>query len=401
MAEDVKVKFSGDFSEVSKGADSAAKTAGTAMKGWADDLGKTMLGAVASIFAADALIGKFMGGLSEAREYFLKLNDAIDETGISAEELQKIVKLGKNVGVSMESTVKSIGLFSKYMGNASRDANAHGKTLRELGFSNEQITGGTIGVTEVLAALADQLEKTGNDYQMAAYSSEIFGRSGRELIQIIRQGREAIENAADGTKIYTQAELDLIEASERRWQKRNNTIKGFFRELWRDIADDTSTIFAEALDSVDAKIEKMGGRVKEMKAETAPDNAYNRMLREELKSKGISLETQKQMFSPLSKENPGGGWAAQNPQFLNDLNKAIQEEKNKKKEEITSGSGLASIAAMSSSSLQAIGGGDISSVLAGTTPVDQIAENTRQSTYYLKSIAESNPAATVDGAAAH
>ena len=396
MADDVKVKFSGDFTDVPKGASNAAQAAGTAMKGFASDLLSSMTGAVGGIFAVGTMIGFVQERIAGAREYFYQLHKAIEQTGVKAEELQKVIKVGKTLGIEMETTVKSVGLFSKYMGNASKDANTHGKTLRELGFSNKDITSGTITLTQVLGALSNQLESTGNEYQLAAYATEIFGKSGRELIPIIKQGKEAMDEQTKGMKIYTQGELDMIAASERVWRKRGNATKGFFAELWADIRDETQSIFGDSIDSVDERLAKLGGRVKLMKedANNVAGGSYNKELMKEMQKRGLTLEAQEEMFKSHGNQQ---GIPAPNKTYIQDLQAAIEEEKKKKKE-MEGNVPEVSGAALSSSSLQSIGGGDITSVLAGTSPMDQTAENTRQTVIYLKTIAEKSPVQTTDEA---
>ena len=188
MSDDVKVKFSGDFTEISKGAKEAATKAGTALQSQFAQLGNSLAGTLGGYFAFTSIFDTLKEKMGEAKEYFSELNRAIRTTGASGDEFQRVASLGKSVGVPLETVGRSMGLFSKYIGAASKDAKGHGKVLiDELKFSQDEVTSGNISATEVLARLSKQLKETGNESLAAANATVIFGRSGRELLPIIQR----------------------------------------------------------------------------------------------------------------------------------------------------------------------------------------------------------------------
>ena len=77
MADEVKVKFGGDFTDVPKGADAAAKQAGTAIaNSFSDAAGKAskmFLGA----FAVSSIVSSIYSGMREAGQYFIELQNTM------------------------------------------------------------------------------------------------------------------------------------------------------------------------------------------------------------------------------------------------------------------------------------------------------------------------------------
>lgn len=368
---DVKIKFGGDFSGVSKGAEEAGKKAGGSfgakLNEQLSEFGTSMAAKIGGMFAVDAIFETLKEKFLEAKEYFSNLNAAIRTTGSGGYEFQRVAYLAKSVGVSMEVVGKSLGLFSKYMGLASKDSKGHGKVLRELGFTTEEIESGTITATQALAALAKQLRETGDENIAAANASIIFGRSGRELLPIIKKGDSAIKEQAAGLKLYSEAELQAAEAAERAAERRAAAWKKFFRflsleldkNITKSVVMDTSLATTQEFQSKGINVTSDEGRAK-----------LNAEVIKRLQAKGVGLEAQKEAFKKIEQELAGSVGAT--PQLRSELAvelaemmksiESVQQESEKRKP----GVDASGVAALSSSSLQAIGGGDISSILSGT-----------------------------------
>ena len=74
MADDVKVKFGGDFTDVPKGAEAAANAAGTAMRGYFNTYAKGLKDKLASAFSLDSLITNFASRVSAQLEKFKEID---------------------------------------------------------------------------------------------------------------------------------------------------------------------------------------------------------------------------------------------------------------------------------------------------------------------------------------
>jgi len=377
MADDVKVKFGGDFTDVPKGAEAAANAAGTKLSSWFNHGIEGVISSIGSALAAHALFDKLKENLEKASEYFKELNHAIKTTGASGDEFQRVAYLGKTVGVTMESVGRAMGFFAKNMGAASKDAHGHGKILRELGFTNEQITSGNISATEVLAALAEQFKKTGNEAILASNSMSLFGRGGREMLPIIQKGKDAILEQAKSLKVYSDMELEAAEASERAGEQRSAA----YAKYWKDLTvfmgkGDARRIAKNVLEDVRSDMLKEG---KNPAGENSEE--YNQRVIKQLQGKGVGLEIQKYAFEQLQKNYGGGRFRPfESKEFQESfpgLMKELEKTKKEEKPAEVKASIVSNVAALAASSLQQIGGGDITSVMSGLTN-NEIADNTRR-----------------------
>jgi hypothetical protein len=276
------------------------------------------------------------------------------------------------------------------MGNASKDAAGHGKVLRELGFGTDRITAGNITATEVLEALAKQLEETGNAYLVAANASAIFGRAGRELMPIIRLGKQEIKDQTEATKTFSESEVQGIDASEREWAKFFKTVGSGFKGVYHAFVHDEG--FGAAYAARSAALEK--GRELEQAAGFEPDDdriQRSREYREDfvkrLKAKGLGYEWMKEHI----KENAATSDAFQGPPGFENTVKRMEEE-DKKKKAANAGLDATIGSVMAASTLQQIGGGDIASVMSGTYQDNMLDANqkTAESVTQLKDAVVNN-----------
>jgi hypothetical protein len=331
MADDVKVKFGGDFTDVPKGAEAAANAAGTKLRSWFNQGMEGIMSNIGSALSMHALFDKLKENLEQATQYFKELNHAIKTTGAGGDEFQRVASLGKSVGVTMESVGRAMGFFAKNMGAASKDANGHGKILKELGFTNEQIASGNISATEVLAALADQFQKTGNEALVASNAMSLFGRGGREMLPIIQKGKDAILEQAKAVKIYSEAELEAAEASERAAERRANAWKKMWREIELVIDKaETRRVVRQSIEDLQSTMTK---EKKDYKG--ADSKEYGERLIKDLEAKGVGLAVQEEIFKGMEKNYSPGRYrpfsAEAFKQTYNSISEALEKAKKEKK----------------------------------------------------------------------
>jgi hypothetical protein len=219
MADDVKVKFGGDFSEVPKGAEQAAKTAGTAMKDWFKDFGKSIVAPIAGFFAADAILGQikdFVGGMREQLTVIREMNHAIKKSGVDSKEFQGLAAVAREAGISMQDLGKGLNFANVYIAKAQAGSESHRKTLRTLFNTSEDLNYTTLKASDVFYRLADAYQDASQEGDVLALTSEILGkRAGLNLIPMFEQSGEAIKKQVLETKTLTKAELEAAEALDK------------------------------------------------------------------------------------------------------------------------------------------------------------------------------------------
>ena len=376
MADDVKVKFGGDFTDVAKGASSAAQKAGTALGDWFGEFRKSMATQIAAGLALTALVGKFVQTAAESLQYFREMDLTMRRLGTSGAEFQKLSKYGKEVGVSMENVARSLNFFNLYSKKAAEGNETHARSLRLLGFTQKDISGKNVDMTEALMKLADMYDATGNETIIAAKAMEIFGMRGKDMIPIIKSGREQIREMTKDMAVLSASAIKELSATQLRIEKAKRQLeKTFVTDPLSWLGNWYATREGVALTQEANEQRKAGGGTVAQQARSqAASIASNAPDMGALKA---ALEAAKAnaKFRPFEEDREF------NRQLAANLERIIKrkEETPDKAPVITP---LLPASALTASSLQEIGGGDISSVLSGTYSNDMLdaarrtAENT-------------------------
>lgn len=378
MADDVKVKFGGDFSGVSKGANDAAAQAGSALaKSMADKV--TAIGAsIAGLFAIGSLASKAWEGFKEGISYMHQLNLAITRTGQSSAEFQKLAYAGKEAGVSMDIVGRGLTEANKSLERAKKDANTRNMFVG-MGMDAKKLEDGTYTATEALLILADGWDKFGNETKTRAGAMALFGRFGEGMIPVIKQGRSAIEEQTASVQEQSRAEIIGAAAIE----KKVAALERYTEQMKRLAAasagvQKVGVDFATEFDALKQMKRRTPEKYAEQYGERTPAQVAAEKMSAEYKAKfGINPE-EMAIIMKQALPNKAGVDLAANVEFqrLSDEYLAKRNAAPSKPVEELAG-------VLSASSLQAIGGGDVASVLSGTYQSDmlsatqQIAENTK------------------------
>ena len=390
MADDVKVKFSGDFSGVAKGAGAAVKNAGSAMSSWFREYGKSIEGSILSSLTASAVFGKLKDNVTHALEYFRELDLTIRRVGGSSSEFQKLAGVGKQVGVSMEMVGRSVNFLNKYLGQAAQGSKSHQESLSKMGFTTEEIASGTISAIEVISRLGDEYDRTGNDTIVAAKAMEMFGRSGASLIPIIKMGREELKEMTKDMKVYSEETIRSasetqknIEKMERAWGKFGKSmVEAYSNYFQREIGVQAAGSVFEA--------QLGGGTTKQQTASaTAMIMTQTEGSRTALVAALDELRDQAKLTGYHSKETL---------ELINATADAVQKKiteidkpKTTKANIMEGGNAAGGITPLTVSSLQAIGGGDVSSIMAGTYQDTMLSQTQRIADATVKTAENTQP----------
>lgn len=396
MADDVKVKFGGDFSDVAKGAKDAVSKAGASIGSWWDDFAKSTTASVTSALALSTLFGKFTESVKESMQYFreLELGSKRFNSGLSP-EFQKVARYGAEMGVSIESVGRTMTYFNKVRAEAAKGNQTYISILKQMGFSEEEIKSGNISAIEVLGRLADAYDKTGYESLVAQRAMAAFGIKGGELAAIFKNGRESLE-------AFTNSIGTMSEESVKRLSRAQLKAEEFQRTLYRVFVQAPLEILAGA--SEDVEISTMYEAIK-----SAAFGDYDIGLTAEKPSGGGTWQQQAASDVNQMLAHVGGDIeklklfqkehrAAMEGSFYSfffgneDYDKALEAELSarisgaqKKQSKTKPGIDIPIIKeAMTASTLQSIGAGDVSSIMAGTyqasmlSAMQQTADNTQK-----------------------
>ena len=366
MADDVKVKFGGDFSDIPKGAADAAEKAGTAIT---SNIGKYLTGvgtAFLGAFAIGSIVSRAFEGITHGLEYFRELDLTTRRIGIAGDEFQRLAYVGKQSGVTMEMLGRSLQFANKFIGQAQQGSISHQKALEGVTGKTWEMIKGTVKATDVLMGLADAWDRTQDETMLAAQAQEFFGKSGQALLPIIKQGRDAIEEQAGQATVFTKQEILAASAA----QKMKLALEAEEAKLGKRLAAEASMgLMQEQILHARQNVNTEG--MTDEQAETERAKSVAAYFKHRF---GWTTAQTAEMMKLGTKNVPTLGMGITGPSVgLADTHQydiaatleklAEKESKENKPEE------PAAIAEtyvpLSVSSLQAIGGGDIGSIMSG------------------------------------
>ncbi len=146
--------------------------------------------------------GASVAGLTRAVGGFMELGSAINDTsakiGINAEKLQELQYAGKLAGVMPETLTGGLTKLNKGLGEAAAGKNEElAKLLRRLGISLRDTNGQVRSAADIIPQLADAIARNENPAVRARMAVAAFGKSGQDLIPMLKDGSEGLANAAN------------------------------------------------------------------------------------------------------------------------------------------------------------------------------------------------------------
>jgi len=394
MADDVKVKFGGDFSEIDKDAQSASKRIGTALGAWVNDYAGEVKHKLKDAFSLGNILEKFGEGVKEYFQKFKELEEMSKKLGVGVVELQQFGKLGKEAGIDMETMGRSIAFANKTLGGL-KDNQKMQSFLIGLGFSTKEVTTANIKSLDVLYKLADAYEETKQksgevvaNNELAKHSTEIFGRAGYELNGIIKEGTSALKERIEAMKVFSDTEVKTAAMTAKLAEKGKADLEKFVygtpASFYGWLGANTGLFGIAGTGGVlGASLEKNG--IKDF-SETLKSPEKMEKLAKTFARKGkvMGLDSENLVELIESRIESSVGLSAEKKDFYRQLQVKLEsmarEEKNAGKNAgEVSGLPTGQTSVMAASSLQQIGGGDVSSVMGVYSVADNIritAENT-------------------------
>jgi hypothetical protein len=378
MADDVKVKFGGDFTDLAKGAEDASKKAGTAMSGWVSDFSKSLKSSLANAFSLQNIAGTlYSKGRDQLRE-LADLDVLSKSLGISSTDLQKFAEMGKLAGLSQDQMGKAVQSANRLIAQAAVGNKGSQDELKRLGFTQKEVTAGQINALDIVYKLGDYYKQTGKEVVVAAHAQAVFGESGASMVNILRQGNDAIRDRIRLMSIYSEQAVragrrtnDLIERGEKIAYRETlgaafGTLGGI--EQTSKMRDLVSTTKGQlGLGTGGSEVQN----VNPFSSELA--NLNNEQMRKFMDAflknaaaKGITSQEVADFFKNKSMNQVGEGNRLLSGRIASYAELSSTEEENLKRKQLGESRYLSGASpVLATSSLQSIGGGDIAGIQTG------------------------------------
>lgn len=176
-----------------------------------------------------AIGGGILGVFGAAVLQFARAGDQIEKmthrTGFSAEALSALGFAAEQSGASVEMLDKSLAGMARFALQADRGLASATDVLHMLGLESNALAG--LAPEEKFKTLAQAISEVADPTQRAGLALAVFGRSGRELLPLLNQGRDGIQALTDeaerlGLVISTEdatAAAAITDAMNRWWRQ--------------------------------------------------------------------------------------------------------------------------------------------------------------------------------------
>src|SRR5436190_12410406 len=181
-----------------KKAGQAATEHGQASKGLGSQL-SSLIPTLTGLTAGFAAAFEFKEAISSASGLGSEVSKMRRELGLSAEDASKLHFATQELGIPFDNAERSFIKFEKGLAGVS-DAEdltfTTGKALKDnikaLGVEVDNADGTARPFNDILADLSDKFKEMPDGVQKTALATQLFGKSGAELLPILNQGHEGL-----------------------------------------------------------------------------------------------------------------------------------------------------------------------------------------------------------------
>lgn len=150
-----------------------------------------LLSSVAGLAGA-AGFGMLIKNSMQTADALAKTSDAL---GIATEKLATLRYMGDLAGVSSEQMDEHLKKMTRSLGEAAQGGGAAAKTLAMLRLDTQQLI--QLSPDQQYLAIADAINGLGTQAEKAAAASDIFGKSGINMLNVMADGSESFRQAEE------------------------------------------------------------------------------------------------------------------------------------------------------------------------------------------------------------
>jgi len=154
-----------------------------------------------AVLAAGFSIKKVISDSTAAFEGLVAQTNALQRiAGGTKEQVSGLVGAMQLSGVSSEKTSGALTIFSKNLGNAAGDADKTKALTDKLGVSFKDAAGNVKPMADILPGLSDKFKAMPDGAEKTALATQLFGRSGAQLLPFLNKGSAGIADLTNQAK---------------------------------------------------------------------------------------------------------------------------------------------------------------------------------------------------------
>ena len=152
-----------------------------------------MLGAAAKRFLPALAAGAVVAAVKNVTSAMDEIGKKADAIGIGTDALQELRAVAVSAGVSQGGLDKALEQLSKRLGEAEQGTGTAVKALEAMGLTAQELTG--IPLDQALGVIADRFAKLQDATDRTAVSTQLFGREGVAMVNVLKGGASELEKA--------------------------------------------------------------------------------------------------------------------------------------------------------------------------------------------------------------
>lgn len=184
--------------------------------------------------------------------YGVQIDKMVKQTGISSKSLSKMAYAAEQEHASIEMLSKALLNLSRVMYDAGITAtNEYAIAFEKMGIEIKDVeTGALRPIEDVFADVAEAMRIATNDTERAAISQKLFGRSGKELIPMLRLGRDAIRDLYEEAEEFGIVLDDKARKAAKRFDDSMTSLKASLKGVGLAVTSDLLPSLQNATDTM-------------------------------------------------------------------------------------------------------------------------------------------------------
>lgn len=193
----LRVVLSADTAAFSTGMSKARREASTS----ANAIQKSLNGIKSAMggLAAGITLAAFTAVTQRALEYASSLGELSKQLGVNSRDLQIFNYIASQTGVSQEAMQKGLAKLTLSLSQAEAGSKTVQRAFAAVGVTMDDIKNRT-GTVDILAKVADGMEKAGGASRNAAAGAAIMGRGFQKFVPLLEGGSRGINEMADAAE---------------------------------------------------------------------------------------------------------------------------------------------------------------------------------------------------------
>lgn len=310
---------------------------------FAGEIGQRVMGAVAPM----VLFDKGMNLITGSIDKYADANARARKLGVPFSEFFKLSEALEDAGISEETTAKAVKEMSIVLAEAQGGAENQTKALKDLGYTQDQISKGAIDVVDLFMRLADATKAARSEAERNNVVLTILGKkTGPELANALSAGSAELKKNMAGASNATDELGERAEKTRIYWNNLKDDMAYGGMMILKTLQDMTTSIgrqnlMTETLNTAtQAKLEDAKASeilAKSLLATGKVQEKTNEQMQKELATGGELVQFYKDWAAGIAKSSPEAGAKAkaltekviEDAQRILDLRKQAAEVESK------------------------------------------------------------------------